>query len=304
MILLLALLINTAHAQTLTWSASVEIKKEDGSTIPAADGYKILYGISAEHNDCSGFSKSKRPPYSVDVGPVLKYSLRSDPNFQPGVSYFVAVISYKLNPLVINNEQVGWSANESLIKESACVTIRGLPEGTEFENVYDDEYVQQTNEGDKDEEISVSVGHPDESVSDSGSSGVHMDGAASKHEQRGAKSASGKVQSILGDKLYGNRPIGSDRNAATSYFNRRSDRSKDVSFKNVKSVVAGGNKNIFPNDSSTSITDRRRSGISKVSRSGQANAKQPKITDKRNGSVGYILSALVIGIGIFLGIKV
>jgi len=90
--ILLALLLSIpCYAQKLSWTKPVGADKDF-----TVAGYKLLYEI--EDETCGVYSDVKRPRYSLDLGNVYEYDLRRDINFQAGLKYYIAIVTYSHAP--------------------------------------------------------------------------------------------------------------------------------------------------------------------------------------------------------------
>lgn len=81
-------------------------------------GYRLAYEIEST-KDCAEYSPAQPLKYYVDVGNVNAYKFKDDPNFQPGLTYYIRILTYTTDM-------------ESDQSEGHCITIRGKPKSVDW----------------------------------------------------------------------------------------------------------------------------------------------------------------------------
>lgn len=304
------------NGQTLVWKKPKppEVKLDANGNpiaqpIPAEpDGYRLLYEIQKDSSECK--AESGNPRYALDVGNVFKYDLAQDQNFQSGFRYYFEVVAYSLKPIEDKDKKItGYKAEESTTSVAACVTIKGIPEAPELEGIYDDEYLKQYYEGEEDEEINM--GDVDLPGDDAILRGYSESGLVPQHARRGQRdgttNAANALPAVLVATSNANRRAGNINRTAfargSEYFERR----KHVVANDPKAGHRVDTKKhvLLSNDRPNNHDNRRSAGVDKVNASSvQTDASEPTSNDSSNSAIGYIISAIVIGAGIILGIKV
>lgn len=266
-ILSLTLLAETAAAQTLIWSKPVGADKEF-----KVAGYRLLYEI-APNGICDNYDNQHRPKYSVDLGEVYKYELSTDLNFQPGFTYFIAIVTYTINDVKSGNNVKAFNYVQSLISNSVCVKIRGIPTRV----LIDEDGNEIFNQGEDNEKEFIDFGSGAAGTSDNGSDDyssrigeVDVDAQRKGREGSGTSIAANTFQNILGRARVSSESSYIGR-ASIASAEKYSKRNPNMGANNVKTGMANGENILLSNDGIKQSRSRR-FRISNDSRNMQKNA--------------------------------